>query len=287
LSNLVAAVKREMMDTDPEDALGDEGGIIALSENCTDARQAIQQVTFQNILAPLIEGIRMFLEFGDYESQLPRAEQGAQGDNSQTAFELQQRLERSGKYIGGGVRRFDDMIQWYVGQQCDFNQANPAETVGVGNFRVIATGFSSFQNQVVRLNKLLQTLNTIIASPDLSRMHKLQWLLREIYKAQDIDPDQLLKSPDEQAQDDQAQQQSEQNQLAIAMLKAEVAAAEAKGRKDDASAQQILASIETTRQTVNTDRARAVVDIESKIVERNRPPEETKKQGAKSAKQGG
>ena len=287
LSNLTAAVKREMMDTDPEDALGDEGGIIALSENCTDARQAIQQITFQSILAPLTEGIRMFLEFGDYESQLPRAEQGAQGDNSQTAFELQQRLERSGKYIGGGVRRFDDMIQWYVGQQCDFNQANPAETVGVGNFRVIATGFSSFQNQIVRLNKLLQTLNTIIASPDLSRMHKLQWLLREIYKAQDIDPDQLLKSPDEQAQDDQAQQQSEQNQLAIAMLKAEVAAAEAKGRKDDASAQQILASIETTRQTVNTDRARAVVDIESKIVERNRPPEETKKQGAKSAKQGG
>jgi hypothetical protein len=160
----------------------------------------------------------------------------------------------------------------------------------VGNFRVIATGFTSFQNQVVRLNKLLQTLNTIIASPDLSRMHKLQWLLREIYKAQDIDPDQILKSPDEQAADDQQQQQSEQNQLAIAMLKAQVAAAEAKARKDDASAQQILASIETTRQTVQTDRARAVVDIEDKIAARNQPPEEkgaTKKQGAKSAKPGG
>jgi hypothetical protein len=155
---------------------------------------------------------------------------------------------------------------------------------------VIATGFSSFQNQVVRLNKLLQTLNTIIASPDLSRMHKLQWLLTEIYKAQDIDPDQLLKSPEELAADDQAQQQSEQNQLAIAMLKAQVAAAEAKARKDDASAQQILASIETTRQTVQTDRARAVVDIEDKIAARNQPPEEkgaTKKQGAKSAKPGG
>jgi hypothetical protein len=286
LSNLTAAVKREMMKSDPEDALGDEGGIIELSEDCTDARQAIQQVTFQSILAPLTEGIRLFLEFSDYESQLPRAEQGAQGDNSQTAFELQQRLERSGKYIGGGVRRFDGMIEWYVGQQCDFNQSNPAETEGVGNFRVIATGFTSFQNQVVRLNKLLQTLNTIIASPDLSRLHKLQWLLREIYKAQDIDPDQILKSPDEQAADDQAQQQSEQNQLAIAMLKAQVAAAEAKGRKDDASAQQILASIETTRQTVNTDRARAVVDIEGKIAERNKPQAEKDKPGAKSAKQG-
>jgi len=286
LSNLTAAVKREMMKTDPEDALGDEGGIIELSEDCTDARQAIQQIKFDSILTPLTEGIRLFLEFADYESQLPRAEQGAQGDSTQTAFELQQRLERSGKYIGGGVRRFDDMIEWYVGQQCEFNQSNPTEAEGTGNFRVIATGFTSFQNQVVRLNKLLQTLNTIIASPDLSRMHKLQWLLREIYKAQDIDPDQILKSPDEQAADDEAQQQSEQNQLTIAMLRAQVAAAEAKGRKDDASAQQILASIETARLSVNTDRARAVVDIEGKIAERNRPQAEKNKQGAKSAKQG-
>jgi hypothetical protein len=282
LSNLVAAVKREMMKTDPEDALGDEGGIIELSEDCTDARQAIQQVNFQNILAPLTEGIRLFLEFADDESQLPRAEQGSQGDTGETAFALQQRLERSGKYIGNGVRRFDGMIEWYVGQQCDFNQGNPAEQAGKGDFRVIATGFTSFQNQVVRLNKLLQTLTTVIASPDLSRMHKLQWLLREIYKAQDIDPDQLLKNPDELAADDQAQQQSEQNQMAIAMLKAQVAAAEAKARKDDASAQQILASIETTRQTVNTNRAKAVVEIEDRIAARNAPKDKGKV-GAKGA----
>jgi hypothetical protein len=279
LSNLVAAVKREMMVTDPEDALGEEGGLIELSEDCTDARQAIQQVTFQNILAPLIEGIRLFLQFSDDESQLPRAEQGTQGDADETAFALQQRLERSGKYIGNGVRRFDGMIEWYVGQQCDFNQGNPDEKTGKGDFRVIATGFTSFQNQVVRLNKLLQTLNTIVASPELSRMHKLQWLLREIYKAQDIDPDQLLKNPDELAADDQAQQQSEQNQMAIAMLKAQVAAAEAKARKDDASAQQILASIETTKQTVNTSRAKAVVEIEDKIAARNAPKDAVKAGG--------
>lgn len=279
LSNLVAAVKREMMVGDPEDALGEEGGIIDLTEDCTDARAAIQQVKFESILAPLIEGIRLFLEFADDESQLPRAEQGAQGETGETAFALQQRLERSGKYIGNGVRRFDAMIEWYVSQQCDFNQGNPAEQAGKGNFRVIATGFTSFQNQVVRLNKLLQTLNTIVASPDLSRMHKLQWLLREIYKAQDIDPDQLLKNPDELAADDQAQQQSEQNQMAIAMLRAQVAAAEAKARKDDASAQQILASIETTQQTVNTNRAKAVVEIEDRIAARNAPKDVGKGEG--------
>ena len=280
LSNLVAAVKRDMMNSDPEDALGEEGGIIDLNDECDDARKAIQQIKFESILAPLTEGIRMFLEFSDDESQLPRAEQGTPGDSGETAFALQQRLERSGKYIGGGVRRFDALIEWYVGQQCDFNQSNPSEQVGKGNFRVIATGFTSFQNQVVRLNKLLQTLNTIIASPDLSRMHKLQWLLREIYRAQDIDPDQLLKNPDELAAEDEAQQQSEQNQLAIALMKAQVAVSEAKARKDDASAEQILASIETTRQTVNTNRAKAVVEIEDRIRARSEGPEQTGAKGA-------
>lgn len=285
LSNLVAAVKRELIVGNPEDSLGDEGGLIDLAEDCDDARKAVQQVTFQNILGPLVEGIRMFLEFADYESQIPRAEQGAQSNNPQTAFELQQRLDRSGKYLGGVTSRFDRLIAWAVGNMSAYNQGNPAENKGVGNFRVIATGFSSFQNQVIRLNKLLQTLGTILASEQLTRMHKLEWLLREIYKAQDIDPDQLMKSPEEMQENEQSEAESQQTQLTIAMLQAQLAAEQARARKDEASAQKILADIEIAREKTKTDRARAIAGIEGKVMQRRE--EKTNKPGAASPKAGG
>jgi hypothetical protein len=274
LTNLMIAVKREMMKSDPEKAF-DEGGIIELDEDCKSARDALQQIKFESVLGECVTIIEMFMEFADMSSQIPRAQQGVQSANPQTAFELQQRLEMAGKYLGNVVRRFDELIDWLVSLMHDYNQANTEIQDGKGPFTVKANGFTSFQNQVIRLNKLLQALSLAMSSPELSKMTRIRYLWAEVLKAQDIDPDAVIKSEDEIAQADQAEAESEERRLALAQIEAKAQADAAHARLRDAQAQKTESEIGVEAQRLKTDRARAVVDIEDQIKARSAPDAET------------
>jgi hypothetical protein len=276
LTNLMLAVKREMMKSDPEKLLVDEGGVLDLDEDCEDARKAIQQIKFDSILNECVTIINMFMEFADLSSQIPRAQQGAQAANPQTAFELQQRLEMSGKYLGNVVRRFDEAIDWMVGIVHDYNQANTEIKDGKGPFTTKANGFTSFQNQVIRLNKLLQAMGMALQSPDLSKITRLRVLWTEILKAQDIDADAVVRTEEEIAEIDRAQAESEDRMIALEAARSKAAADGAHARLRDAQAAKTESEIGIERERLTTDRARAVVDIEDKIVARNNPDENGK-----------
>lgn len=264
MASLVAAVKREFLETDPEDALGKDGAIIDLAEECKSANDAIQQITFESIIAPLIQVIEMFLQFSDMSSAIPRAEQGQQSVNPQTAFELQQRLERSGKYMGGCIRRIDELVGWVVNQFHDYNMDNPDIVTGKGDFEVTANGFTSFQDQVIRLQTLLQNLSLVLQSEDLSRITKVRAMWREILKSQDLDPDEFVKSLEQIQQEDEGRAQSEEAQLQLAALRADVAGKQAKAKRDDVAANKDAASIPRDDLKAQSDRARTIADIESK-----------------------
>jgi hypothetical protein len=193
LSNFIVAVRRRFLLNKPEEAI-DEGGVIELSDQCEDIDQGFKQVKFDNILGPLVTAIETFMNFADLSSNLPRAEQGQQSENAQTAFELQQRLEKSGKYIAEVVRRFDGLIEWAANELYNYNMNNPDLDVQKIPAIVKPLGFTSFENRFLRLQKLIQVLTMALASPLLAQETNIRWLWEEILKALDIEPDQAMVS---------------------------------------------------------------------------------------------
>jgi hypothetical protein len=113
-------------------------------------------------------------------------------------FEVAQRLERAGRYFGDILRRFDtliaDIVDWvYVNNLLDPEISPQLKQP----FRIKALGFASFFNRIHRLNHLFTLLNLMLSKPEIAQISRLRWVLEEICKALDLDPDQVLKTPQE------------------------------------------------------------------------------------------
>lgn len=205
IANFIVAVKRRLLTNKIEDQI-DEGGVLELSEECQDIGKAVQQLVFQDITGPLLKWLEVFMEFADLASNIPRAQQGQQVGNPQTAFELAQRLERSGKYVGEIIARFDKLVAWSSQAYYDANSENPDLQIPKIPAVVKALGFTSFENRYIRLQRLLQVLNLVLSDPsgELRGLSKIRWLYEEILKGLDLEPAQAMKSPEEQAQEQAA-----------------------------------------------------------------------------------
>jgi hypothetical protein len=239
VTNVILAIKRRYLETDVEDEEIFNGRILDLAEDCDDARKAIQQVLFQDVTGPLREVITMFISFADLSSMIPRAEQGQQSENPQTAYELRERLRQAGKYLGGVVRNFDRMIEDIIRDFYRANLANPLVQGGkLGLYRVKALGFTSFENRFVRAQSLMNLLSIILQSEDLKAMSEIRWIWEEIIKGHDIDPDQVIKTPETM----EAEARGKQEELAA--LQASEASAQAGGMPPDPNANLLAAKLQ-------------------------------------------
>ncbi len=81
---------------------------------------------------------------------------------------------------------------------------DPEQKKGKGNFIGKALGFTSFQDRVERMGKLMQALNLAISHEVVGRETKIRQLLTEYYKALDIDPQLALKTADEKTEEARA-----------------------------------------------------------------------------------
>jgi hypothetical protein len=206
ISKFILAGKRRLLQGDFTEM--EHGLFLDLDEDAADVRQAVQQLVFNDNTAPMMNLIQTFISFADYSSNVPRAEQGQQAENAQTAFELKSRLERSGKYLGSVIRRLDELVEKVINRHYRYNQINPENNIAKGNYRVRAVGFSSFENKWDRVGRLINILMMILQNEDLKAISKIRYLFEEILKAEDVDPDQILKSPSElMAEADQREQQ--------------------------------------------------------------------------------
>lgn len=230
-ANVMAAVKRQY--TPDWDGVFKPGAEIELSDECDDARQAIQQVIIQDVGQTLLDLIGMFERYADEASQLPKIMQGVTHDKQRpdTLGELNMLQANAGKYLGGVIKNFDEgLIEPVITDFYKYNMADPEITKGKGNYIAKPLGFTSFQNQVVRLQKLMQGLNLVMSSEILLAETKVREVLEEIWKAFDIDTGQVMKTPEEkqaeaqQAAEMQAQAEAKQQQMIQQQMMIEEAA---------------------------------------------------------------
>jgi len=221
------------------------GDKIDISDDCPDVRQAITQYVQQDVGEQLLNIIQLAEKYADKDSLIPALQQGQDVKEPQMrAFVAERQLEQAGKYIGGIIRNIDKgLIEPLVEAFYDYNMNDPAVQIGKGAYVVKALGFTSFQDRVERISKLMQYVQLILSNETLMAEAKVRWLLEEISKALDLDPDQALKSPaDKQQEQAQAQQMAAlqgagQQTQPDPTLQAQVQALQAKAALDMANAE--------------------------------------------------
>ena len=256
-ANVILAIKRRFLLNVPDSLK--PGTILDLSEDCEDARQAMQQVIVQDVSGALDKLLGIIEKYSDQESQLPRIAQGQAFEKygPETAYEVSRIMEQAGKYMGAVIKNQDErLLEPIIEAFYQYIMMDPSVPEGKGDYLVQALGFSSFQDRFVRLTKIQQLLSIVLQNETLVVETRLRELLEEIAKALDLDPRQLLKSREEREAEIQAAQQDP-------MASIQMEGAQAKTDRERAETDARRSEVELNKERLVIERARAVSELES------------------------
>ena len=235
-ANVILAIKERYLLKTP--ATITPGMKLLLDESCQDARQAVQSVVIPDVTESLLSLIELGLRFAEEDSMVPRVVQGLSSEGKETAFEVGKRAEMAGKYMANVVRNFDEyLIEPIVTDFYDWNMGDPMLTRGKGSYTVKALGFTSYQDRVDRIDRLMKFAQIVFSNESFAREARAHEFVKEIATALDCDPDQYLKSEEEKQAEAEADAQNPDLEL-------ERAEKTAKIKKTEAEAEATLAGIE-------------------------------------------
>ena len=296
LSTLLLAVQKGKLMTPLEDVFkAAENGLAVFEIEPTLAksiRDAVETLQIPDITPTIISGMKTVMEFADIETNQPRIAQGQQPIGVSTAYELQQRLENSGKHMASKIREFDQDIEW--SEQFRLDRERAAGNIAIPeNVTVRAAGFRTFSKQISLYGALLRMLEMSFSSPEVAGRMRLDWVLWELAEAQMLDPERLWLSEAEYQQKVAAQQESPEAQaqmqalgLSLEKLQATIGKDEAAAQKLIVEAQQIQQAMAESAERLKLERAQAAVSIAGQVQDRRErrmlPPEQRGKQQASS-----
>lgn len=191
-----------------------------LAADVDDVRQAIQQILVSDVSSGLLALDAVIDRNADENTNLPKMITGetVQQKKQETAFEIDQRMQNAGKYLGSVIRNIDEgLIEPMVSAFYRYNMDRPGNENVKGNFTVAATGFSSFQNRFLRTQSMKQLLTLVLSHEALLSEVNVKPHLEEIYKGHDLDPQQLFKTEQQKQQEQQQAQQQRERDIQIMM----------------------------------------------------------------------
>jgi len=186
-----------------------------------DVRKLLQPIIFPDVTNGVLDAVGTMVAWADQSSGIPKILEGQPGQDSSTAYAENQRIASASKQLGLVLKNYD-MHAWVpiVESFYDWNMEFLKDQSVKGDFQVIATGFSTFENRhlkkldlerLLMLSQQLQALQVKVKSDPIVE----DWAL-----AANIDPDRYLLSKEEVAANREAQQQ-EQMQIQAAGMQIE------------------------------------------------------------------
>ena len=101
-------------------------------------------------------------------------------------------LENASLNIKTVIRNIDDGCLQPIGKMLFYwNQQFNGENLPKGDYDVVATGIRSYTKQEVKVQRL-QTLLGMVQNPALAPMVKLPYIIRELVKGMDMDPEEVI-----------------------------------------------------------------------------------------------
>lgn len=230
--NVILALKRRMLkdgklpDIEP-------GLVLDLAEDCDDARKAVQQVIMQNVAGPLFDVMQLGDKLAEEESMIPRVQQGLQTTGNETAFEISQRLEKAGKWMGSVVRNQDEgLIEPMITSFYDYDMEDPdVDATMKGDYVVKSHGFATFQDRVLSLAKYREFMMMVAQDPELREEWAIGKISGKLATSLDID-ESYRRTEKEKAERARQQQEAMAQQAALEVRKimAQATALEAKAK---------------------------------------------------------
>lgn len=175
------------------------GKFFELAESVDDVRQALQYFSPPDVGRGLLDLVNLFERFADEESNLPRLMHGESSKSDpKTAFAFNRLIQNANKQLGKVIRNTDEGLVEpdTTGLYHYLMMTDPDETIK-GDYQCNATGFTSYQDQVIRGENIQQFLMFALSNQFLQFLVKPMPLLREVAKTRDIDPDEFLVTDEE------------------------------------------------------------------------------------------
>jgi hypothetical protein len=185
------------------------GKFFELSANVQRARDGLEFFAPPDVGRGLLELVNLFERFADEESNLPRILQGETSQNDpKTAFAFSRLIMNANKTLGKVVRNMDEgQIEPVVQGQYHWAMATHPNQRMKGDYRIKATGFKSFNDQLIRGENLQNYFMFMISNQMTGMMLRPMEFAREIALARDIDPEKfLLSTPEFEARSQQYMQ---------------------------------------------------------------------------------
>jgi hypothetical protein len=148
------------------------------------------------------ENMQMFREFrqmADESTGIPSVSHGQTGVTGvgRTSSGLSMILENASLNIKTVIRNIDEGVLQPMGKMLFYwNQQFNADQVPNGDYDVIATGIRSYTKQEIKVQRL-QTLLGLVQNPALAPMIKLPYIVRELVKGMDLNPDEVINDMEE------------------------------------------------------------------------------------------
>jgi hypothetical protein len=158
------------------------------------AGAGINSIKFQNTANESMMMFREFRQIADESTGIPSVSHGQTGVTGvgRTSSGLNMILENASLNVKTVIRNIDDDLLNPLGQMLFFwnNQFN-YENLPKGDYNIVATGIRSYTKQEVKVQRL-QTLLGLTQNPALAPMVKLPYIIRELVKGMDMDPDAVI-----------------------------------------------------------------------------------------------
>ena len=163
------------------------------------AGSAINAVKFNSTANENIMMFREMRQLADEGTGIPSVSHGQTGvsGTGRTASGLNTILEGASLNIKTVIRNIDDDLLQPLGQMLfHWNNQFNSDKLPKGDFEIIATGIRSFTKQEIKTQRL-QTFLALSANPAVAPMIKMPYIIRELAKSMDLDPNAILNDMDE------------------------------------------------------------------------------------------
>jgi len=168
-----------------------------------NASQAIQDIKFPNTAPENLQMMHEFRQQADEATGIPSIAHGQTGVSGfgRTSSGMSMLLQNASLNIKTVIRNLDDHLFKPLGQslyQWEMQFSTEQYPQIEGDLEIKATGSQSLQQKEVRSQRL-QTFLQVSSNPALAPLIKIPTILRELAVSMDMDPDEILNSPDEAA----------------------------------------------------------------------------------------
>lgn len=163
------------------------------------AGSAVTGIKFPSTANENLQMMDTFRRQADEATGIPSVSHGQTGVSGvgRTSSGLNMILENASLNIKTVIRNLDDDLLQPLGRMLFYwnNQFN-AENIPTGDYDCIATGIRSYTKNEIKVQRL-QTLLQLSQNPALAPMVKLPYLIRELVKGMDLDPEEVINDMDE------------------------------------------------------------------------------------------